>query len=127
MQSGTTGINTIRIYNPRKQSLDQDPSGSFIRAFVPELGSVPDGFVHEPWLWPGASSLPYPAPIVDNASAAKFARETLYGIRKGSNHQQAANELVAKHGSRKGTPSTTGRNRQVKSKATAEKQMAFDF
>jgi len=127
MQSGTTGINTIRIYNPVKQSLDQDPSGIFIRAFVPELSAVPDGFLHEPWLWPGASSLPYPAPIVDNASAAKFARETLYDIRKGSHHRQTADEIVAKHGSRKGRPSTAGRKRQVKPKSSADKQMAFDF
>ena len=31
MQSGTTGINAIRIYNPIKQSQDQDPKGVFIR------------------------------------------------------------------------------------------------
>ena len=28
MQSGTTGINSIRIYNPIKQSIDQDPTGA---------------------------------------------------------------------------------------------------
>ena len=27
MQSGTTGINAIRIYNPIKQGIDQDPQG----------------------------------------------------------------------------------------------------
>ena len=32
MQSGTTGINTIRIYNPIKQSLDYDPNGNFIKS-----------------------------------------------------------------------------------------------
>ena len=27
MQSGTTGINTLRIYSPSKQARDQDPQG----------------------------------------------------------------------------------------------------
>jgi ATP-dependent Clp protease ATP-binding subunit ClpB len=29
MQSGTTGTNTVRIYNPVKQSTDQDPEGKY--------------------------------------------------------------------------------------------------
>ena len=34
MQSGTTGINTIRMYNVVKQSYDQDPNGIFIKRWV---------------------------------------------------------------------------------------------
>jgi deoxyribodipyrimidine photo-lyase len=49
MQSGTTGINTLRIYNPVKQSHDQDPNGHFIRRWVPELATVPDARIHTPW------------------------------------------------------------------------------
>ncbi|MEO1544605.1 MAG: FAD-binding domain-containing protein, partial [Pseudomonadota bacterium] len=51
MQSGTTGINTVRIYNPVKQSEDQDPTGQFIRTYCPELGAVPDQHIHAPWNW----------------------------------------------------------------------------
>ena len=49
MQSGVTGINTLRIYNPIKQSYDQDPKGEFIKKWVPELDNVPEAWIHEPW------------------------------------------------------------------------------
>jgi deoxyribodipyrimidine photo-lyase len=110
MQSGTTGINTIRIYNPVKQGFDQDPEGIFVRAFVPELGDLPDAYIHEPWRWDGAAGLPYPAPIVDNARAARAAREALHGIRKTAGHKDGARKIVIKHGSRKSGMKMTGQN-----------------
>ena len=50
MQAGTTGINAIRIYNPIKQSKDQDPEGVFIKKWLPELRSLTADEIHEPWL-----------------------------------------------------------------------------
>ena len=107
MQSGTTGINTIRIYNPVKQGLDQDPSGSFIRRWLPELAPVPDGFLHEPWKWPAARDLlggRYPEPIIDPAAAAREAREKVWARRRAAGFAGQAAAVVRKHASRKEKP-----------------------
>ena len=50
MQSGVTGINTKRIYNPVTQSTNNDATGCFIRKWVPELSNLPNEYVHQPWL-----------------------------------------------------------------------------
>ena len=127
MQSGTTGINTMRVYNPVKQGVDQDPTGAFVRAYVPELAAVPDGFIHEPWLWPGASTIAYPQPIVDHAAAAKAARDALYALRKGSGHKETARKIVAKHGSRKAGIPMTGRKTKAVGKTEGQTEGALQF
>jgi deoxyribodipyrimidine photo-lyase len=127
MQSGTTGINTMRIYNPVKQGYDHDPEGRFVRAWVPELADVPDAFVQEPWRWEGAGALlgkAYPEPIVDNAAAARAAREALSAVRKSSGHRDVARKIADKHGSRKSGMPMTGR-RKVSPKPSP--QLAFDL
>ncbi|MEM6492480.1 MAG: FAD-binding domain-containing protein, partial [Pseudomonadota bacterium] len=55
MQSGVTGINTVRIYNPVKQGLDQDPDAEFIARWVPELAGLDPRDRHEPWRVGGAA------------------------------------------------------------------------
>ncbi len=127
MQSGTTGINTMRIYNPVKQGYDHDALGIFVRKYMPELASVPDAFVHEPWLWPDAESLEYPHPIVDCALAAKAARDALYVIRKSPEHKAKARAIVNKHGSRKTGMPMTGQKRRTKAKPENKAQMTMDF
>ncbi|KAK1742513.1 DNA photo-lyase FAD-binding domain-containing protein [Skeletonema marinoi] len=54
MQAGTTGINAMRVYNVTKQGKDQDPSGVFIKKYVPELATVPDEYIHEPHKMPAS-------------------------------------------------------------------------
>jgi len=111
MQSGTTGINAIRMYNPVKQGLDQDASGAFIRRWLPELAPVPDAFVHEPWRWPAARDLlgsRYPEPVIDPAAAARVARERVWAQRRTAGFSDQAAAVARKHASRKGKPALRG-------------------
>ncbi|ADH97704.1 FAD-binding domain-containing protein [Salisediminibacterium selenitireducens] len=100
MQAGTTGFNTIRIYNPVKQGQEHDPSGAFVRRFVPELSAVSDAFIHEPWKLPAGPPKGYPMPMVDVAKANGEARRILWGLKASKEAKAAAGEQLNKHGSR---------------------------
>ena len=117
MQSGTTAINTLRIYNPVKQGKDQDPEGRFVRRWVPELAAVPDAFIHEPWTMPNSVQntvgvivgRDYPAPVTDHVTAARRARDRISEIRRAEGFRNGQLAVLEKHGSRKGT----GRGRKA--------------
>ena len=116
MQSGTTGINTIRIYNPVKQGLDQDPTGDFVRRWVPELASIAGPAVHTPWKSNCGHRVlgkTYPHPIVDYEKAGKYARDRVWALRKSADHKENARRIVAKHASRKNPPRASAPSRQL--------------
>ncbi|MEO0525502.1 MAG: FAD-binding domain-containing protein, partial [Pseudomonadota bacterium] len=127
MQSGTTGMNTIRIYNPIKQGHDQDPQGVFTRRWLPELAAVPDDLLQEPWKWEGAGNLAYPAPIVDVPAAAKAARDQIFAVRRGSAFRSEANRVIEKHASRKDPDGHFVNDRSQKRRGNDPRQKAFDF
>jgi len=110
MQAGTTGINALRIYNPVKQGQDQDPSGEFVRRWIPQLAGVPDEFVHAPWGMPTSVQrargcrigTDYPVPIVDPERAAKEARARMREWIRRPAVWEEANEVQRRHGSRRG-------------------------
>jgi len=116
MQSGTTGINTLRIYSPAKQAKDHDPSGEFVRRWVPEFGSAA-----------------YAPPVVDERAALKAAKDKLYGLRKTPQALAEADAVQARHGSRKSglppqrKPKAAGKTRKTRDAGTADPAQAELF
>jgi len=134
MQSGTTGINTVRIYSPTKQALDHDPDGRFIRKWVPELERVPLAYLARPWTMDASMQAEsdcrigsdYPQPIVDEKQALLDARSRLFALRQTEEARAEADQIQDRHGSRRsGLPPSgrTGRARRSKPAATDSAQI----
>ncbi|MEW5835862.1 MAG: FAD-binding domain-containing protein [Pseudomonadota bacterium] len=120
MQSGTTGINTLRMYSPAKQARDHDPGGHFIRRWVPELSRVPLPLLAEPWRMEPSQQRAagcvigrdYPAPLVEERAALAQARDRLYAVRRDPRARAEADAIQTRHGSRRsGLPSARRRRR----------------
>jgi deoxyribodipyrimidine photo-lyase len=105
MQSGVTGINTIRIYNPLKNSYDHDADGIFIKKWLPQLANVPPAQIHEPWLLsPNEQQMyscmigtHYPAPIVDVELTRKYASDIVWNFKNKDDVKTEGKRILQKH------------------------------
>ena len=146
MQSGTTGINTTRVYNPIKQAQDHDPQGRFVRAWLPALRRVPDEWLFEPWRMPASEQqrlgvqvgVDIASPVVDLALATREAKQRLYARRHTDEVKAGKQAVIDKHGSRlkwrmDGERRASPRRAKPKTPAKglptpqASAQMGFDF
>ncbi len=82
----------FRIFNPVTQAMKFDPDGTYVRAWVPELGRMPAEWIHRPWEAPAAVlrdaavtlGETYPGRIVDHASARDRALDAHQAMRQGA-------------------------------------------
>ncbi|ONK66521.1 uncharacterized protein A4U43_C06F9060 [Asparagus officinalis] len=80
-----------RIYSPISFGRKYDPTGKYIRHFLPVLKNMPNEYIYEPWTAPLSIQkkanciigIDYPRPVVDHSSASKECRR-LMGVAYGS-------------------------------------------
>lgn len=105
MQAGVTGINTLRIYNPIKQGLEQDPEALFIQKWVPELASLPATCRHQPWQTKPMENIfyqfelgkTYPQPIVCPDTRYRLARDKHWHFKNLSSVKQHKPHIIKQH------------------------------
>jgi deoxyribodipyrimidine photo-lyase len=127
MQSGTTGINTTRVYNPIKQAQDHDPHGHFVRRWLPAMQRVPDTWLFQPWLMPpelqarcGVTvGVDIAVPLVDLDQATRAAKERVYALRTDPAVAAVQASIVKRHGSRNRSAENITKPRAVQAPAQA--------
>ena len=79
----------FRIFNPVAQGERFDPKGDYVRKWVPELGALPNKYLHKPWEAPDdiraeagvVLGKTYPSPIVDHPAARIRALDAFKAIK----------------------------------------------
>lgn len=79
-----------RLPDPVALGRAHDPTGAYVRRWLPALRAIPDDYLHEPWLLPVADQerlgcrigTHYPAPLVEHESAARAARAAIAELRR---------------------------------------------
>eukprot|EP00899_Mesostigma_viride_P013301 jgi/Mesvir1/21972/Mv08637-RA.1 len=123
----------FRVYSPVAFPKKYDPSGKYVRHFLPALKDMPKEYIYEPWKAPlevqrRANCIvgkDYPFPVVDHAEASKRCISRMaaaYKASKGAGGQQDDNDddgddAVARGGAGGSTGADTGKQEHVGKKA----------
>lgn len=105
MQAGVTGVNTIRIYNPVKNSKEHDSEAIFIKKWLPIFSKVPGPQAYEPWrltyieqkMYGVFVGKDYPKPIVDIYLTQKEAAKIMWLMKKDKEVKNEAERILKKH------------------------------
>ncbi len=96
--SGTDAAPYFRVFNPVLQGEKFDPTGRYVRRFVPELARLPDRFLHKPWEAPVpvlaaagvALGRDYPRPVVAHAEGRARALAAFAAVKGAADAADAA-------------------------------------
>lgn len=110
--TGTDAAPYFRIFNPVTQGKKFDPSGDYVRRWVPELARVPGEYIHEPWLMPAEVQykagcrigVDYPGPCIDHGAARQRTLAAYATARAG--HRPAGGEAHDWHATDRGKKPT---------------------
>ena len=103
MQAGVTGINSIRIYNPIKQSIEKDPDGIFVKKWLPELSKINNKFIHQPWNLTDIDLIDfkikdvYRHPVISPRLQYKSVKNKLWRLRKTDFVKKESKRLLSLH------------------------------
>jgi deoxyribodipyrimidine photo-lyase len=80
--TGTDAAPYVRVFNPTTQGLRFDPSGDYVRRYVPELQHLPGASAHTPWDAADGYAEGYPERIVDHAAERAEALRRFEAVRR---------------------------------------------
>jgi deoxyribodipyrimidine photo-lyase len=95
--SGSDAAPYFRVFNPVLQGEKFDPTGRYVRRFVPELARLPDRWLHRPWEAPeavlrGAGVMlgrDYPRPVIGPAEGRQRALAAFAALGGGAEEPAA--------------------------------------
>ena len=81
----------FRVFNPTTQAKKFDPDGAYIRRYLPELGPLPDRYIHQPFEAPADAlqaagvklDRDYPHPVVDLKATRQRALDAFASLKSG--------------------------------------------